>query len=426
VRAVIKRTKDLLGNAQLISFADYYPFGSEIPGRNGSIAGVDDYRHGYQGIERDPSTGWNSFELRQYDGRLGRWTSTDPYGQHHSPYLAMSNNPVSFVDPDGGITFQIDGLPVSGRVFEHAVNDPNFNVDRITYGGLEAGAPLGYTYEGQIFLGADAEARAHEVKKEAQIKAIIDQGYKYNESTGLYERGSFFIYGTVRAGQKTGTPKGRAELVEKTEAVSLGDFTDYSGSNNDVWALSAEPLRSWEYELERSFLNAVNSEPFYPIPASGRLEYVPIVEDVVLFKLPVMSTFQAARTAFWGGRAIVAGGEGSLHLADDLYRLNPIDGYVDVLVHSTEKELIGTTIGDVTNQLTRQGLAGKPIRLCACNAGARLNGPAQQLARAAGQRVIAPSGYLHTFKSGLYSIQSFGVPLRSWRASTGSWKAFNP
>jgi len=102
VRAVIKRTKDLLGNAQLISFADYYPFGSEIPGRNGSIAGVDDYRHGYQGIERDPSTGWNSFELRQYDGRLGRWTSTDPYGQHHSPYLAMSNNPVSFVDPDGG------------------------------------------------------------------------------------------------------------------------------------------------------------------------------------------------------------------------------------------------------------------------------------------------------------------------------------
>jgi len=111
VRAVIKRTKDLLGNAQLISFADYYPFGSEIPGRNGSLSGPEDYRHGYQGIERDPSTGWNSFELRQYDGRLGRWTSTDPYGQHHSPYLAMSNNPVSFIDPDGGYSYSGQEAP---------------------------------------------------------------------------------------------------------------------------------------------------------------------------------------------------------------------------------------------------------------------------------------------------------------------------
>ncbi|MCB0770948.1 MAG: hypothetical protein KDC00_11145, partial [Flavobacteriales bacterium] len=28
-----------------------------------------------------------------------------PYGQHYSPYLAMSNNPVSFVDPDGGYDY---------------------------------------------------------------------------------------------------------------------------------------------------------------------------------------------------------------------------------------------------------------------------------------------------------------------------------
>ena len=33
---------------------------------------------------------------------IGRWLSPDPYAQHWSPYLAMSNNPVSFIDPDGG------------------------------------------------------------------------------------------------------------------------------------------------------------------------------------------------------------------------------------------------------------------------------------------------------------------------------------
>ena len=33
---------------------------------------------------------------------IGRWLSPDPYAQHWSPYLAMSNNPISFIDPDGG------------------------------------------------------------------------------------------------------------------------------------------------------------------------------------------------------------------------------------------------------------------------------------------------------------------------------------
>ena len=40
-----------------------------------------------------------------YDAAIGRWMNTDPYGQYHSPYLAMGNNPVSSVDPDGGYSW---------------------------------------------------------------------------------------------------------------------------------------------------------------------------------------------------------------------------------------------------------------------------------------------------------------------------------
>ncbi len=67
------------------------------------------YRYGYQGkyAERDEETGWNHFELREYDPVIGRWTVVDPYGQYWSPYLAMGNNPVSGVDPNGGITFPL-------------------------------------------------------------------------------------------------------------------------------------------------------------------------------------------------------------------------------------------------------------------------------------------------------------------------------
>jgi hypothetical protein len=39
-----------------------------------------------------------------YDANLARWMSPDPYGEFHSPYLAMGNNPVSTIDPDGGKT----------------------------------------------------------------------------------------------------------------------------------------------------------------------------------------------------------------------------------------------------------------------------------------------------------------------------------
>jgi RHS repeat-associated protein len=71
-----------------------------MPGRNYvSTIGVP---FAYQGIEKDPETNLLNFELRQYDARLGRWYNPDPMGQHHSPYLAMSNNPVSSIDPDGG------------------------------------------------------------------------------------------------------------------------------------------------------------------------------------------------------------------------------------------------------------------------------------------------------------------------------------
>ncbi|WKN45297.1 hypothetical protein [Tunicatimonas pelagia] len=40
--------------------------------------------------------------MRQYDAVVGRWLSTDPCGQHWSPYLGMGNSPMNRIDPDGG------------------------------------------------------------------------------------------------------------------------------------------------------------------------------------------------------------------------------------------------------------------------------------------------------------------------------------
>ncbi|MBK8805151.1 MAG: hypothetical protein IPO21_00305 [Bacteroidales bacterium] len=61
------------------------------------------YRFGYQGqfAEYDFETGYNHFEARLYNPRIGRWMTTDLAGQYWSPYLAMGNNWMNSVDSNG-------------------------------------------------------------------------------------------------------------------------------------------------------------------------------------------------------------------------------------------------------------------------------------------------------------------------------------
>ncbi len=72
-----------------------------MPGRQ--IVGGEQYRYNFQRQEKDPETGKEAFQLRLWDSRIGRWLTTDPYGQYHSPYLGMGNAPTNGVDPDGGL-----------------------------------------------------------------------------------------------------------------------------------------------------------------------------------------------------------------------------------------------------------------------------------------------------------------------------------
>jgi len=96
VRAVIAQNASTF---TVRMYTDYYPFGMEI-----AKAGTNDYRYGYQGgySEKDGETDWNSFILRMYDSRIGRWLQFDPKMMGFSPYIGMGNNPVILTDPDGG------------------------------------------------------------------------------------------------------------------------------------------------------------------------------------------------------------------------------------------------------------------------------------------------------------------------------------
>lgn len=136
VRAVVARNAS---GYEVRTYTDYYPYGMVLR------AGGPNYRYGYQGqyAEKDGETDWNAFELRMYDSRVARWLTVDPMGQYHSPYLAMGNNPVSQIDPDGGQSYSTfidcDGNVVGGTIADgdigiyqvNGLTRDNFDVSKI-------------------------------------------------------------------------------------------------------------------------------------------------------------------------------------------------------------------------------------------------------------------------------------------------------
>lgn len=102
--------------SDIVAGADYYPFGLPIPERELTR---EPYRYGYQGqfSEKDKETGFNSFDLRFYDARIGRWVVPDPYKQYASNYVGMGNNPTNSIDTNGGYVYILGpGKPLLGKL----------------------------------------------------------------------------------------------------------------------------------------------------------------------------------------------------------------------------------------------------------------------------------------------------------------------
>jgi RHS repeat-associated protein len=129
--------------------ADYYPFGLK------RAHDGESYRYGYQGdfAEEDEETGFNHFELRDYDPVIGRWMVVDPKRQYYSGYKAMGNNPITSIDPDGGSSYSTH-TDKNGKVLA-VYNDKDLGVYKhdISIGDYdgsflskENGTLMGHTY----------------------------------------------------------------------------------------------------------------------------------------------------------------------------------------------------------------------------------------------------------------------------------------
>lgn len=155
------------------------------------------YRYAYQGqfSERDLETGWTHFELREYDPVIGRWLVPDPMGVHWSPYLAMNNDPVSSVDPDGGcengdcddpvtVTLQLDENNSAYYLFSELVITPeaaelaesieaNIDVAQFNYRETAGKFFMGYP----DYIGQNATDRAISQFNQPPAFGTIDPDY---------------------------------------------------------------------------------------------------------------------------------------------------------------------------------------------------------------------------------------------------------
>ncbi len=134
---------------------DYGPWGDITREQRTNV--LDEYRYGYQGqySERDEETGFNFFELRNYDPLVGRWTTTDPKRQYFSSYIGMGNNPISGVDPDGGFKTRFGAWLYStfngGGDIEQALGGANkgewFVGQQVKWGGDGAGVQYNRAFD---------------------------------------------------------------------------------------------------------------------------------------------------------------------------------------------------------------------------------------------------------------------------------------
>ncbi|WP_316931942.1 HNH/ENDO VII family nuclease, partial [Chryseobacterium vrystaatense] len=81
---------------------NYYPFGMEYIGFNGSQ--LQSYKYGFQGQERQAETGWSSFKWRNSIPELGRFFNIDPLAESYntwSPYAFSGNRVVDARELEG-------------------------------------------------------------------------------------------------------------------------------------------------------------------------------------------------------------------------------------------------------------------------------------------------------------------------------------
>jgi RHS repeat-associated protein len=134
-------------NGGVITYEEYYPFGSTSYQAGASASEVSLKRYRYTGRERDEETGLNYHGARYYALWLGRWVSPDPKGlvDGDNLYRYVMNNPAGLRD--------LAGTNAESATQTAAVTKVNFEDEPVT---------------GEVLTEAALAGRAFSLKEQSQ------------------------------------------------------------------------------------------------------------------------------------------------------------------------------------------------------------------------------------------------------------------
>ena len=275
-------------HAQVVSAADYYVFGSLMPGRD---ANSSNYRFGFNGMEKDDEmkSKGNSydFEARIYDPRISRFLTIDPEAKTYpmwTPYCFAANSPLRWIDEDG--------------------KGPK---DRIQKGISFLGIPY-HQDKGKLRFEENTEALAHldcseYVTRVMMADGILPSGSSYN-TAGLIkyfnenpdkfvntktdpQPGDIYLYvghtgivESVEKLKKSGKTKIHtieAEGIDRGSTRSSRVIEDLAAKKGDDWKGFFRPvIETPEGKIDGSNSNEVVVTPSAtPVPTSPGMPNVP-------------------------------------------------------------------------------------------------------------------------------------------------------
>jgi RHS repeat-associated protein len=226
-----------LGSASLldkdgavVSYEEYYPYGSSSYQAGRSVAEVSLKHYRYTGKERDEETGLYYYGARYYVPWIGRWTSCDPKGMVDGPnlYMYTKDNPIKFTDPNGTDVSGAEGGPQSyPNEPQIKPSKPNKAERLLSFiaGRLWKASPVGASYH-----AVEGLTQIPEVYREAREIYKLTEGGLLDKTGAVLEEGveKLFIEPLKQASDEVREAAYSSDAVEILE--KLGSATEKVGN----------------------------------------------------------------------------------------------------------------------------------------------------------------------------------------------------
>jgi hypothetical protein len=187
-----------------------------------------------------------AFQLRLWDGRIGRWLSPDPYGQNYSPYMGMGNNPIGMIDPDGGYCYDSNGntIPCGDfKEFNNSTSHMTFLNEVVVTGSSKSnwGNSFAHSFSSNsLFFEQSLSIRNNFYKPNEKF---FYEGFKKGELSQFeYATKRYNLQGETRARlSQVGQAISELEMSRKAQ---MQNYYEYASGNKDI-RIKAENTRNF-------------------------------------------------------------------------------------------------------------------------------------------------------------------------------------